>query len=86
MVAQDREPATGSNTVVLGHKLKGVAEGGGDEEEMADVDEEENPAVEARDVMMAETETATRTVTDSEAEIETGALPHNELRDLESLR
>ena len=71
--------ATGSNRVVLGPRPQGVAEGGGDEEEMADVDQEE-AAGEARDVTMAETETetATRTATDTETEIETGALATND--------
>jgi hypothetical protein len=74
-----RDMATGSNRVVLGPRPQGVAEGGGDEEEMADVDEEE-AAGEARDVTMAETETetATRTATDTETEIETGALATND--------
>ena len=53
--------ATGSNRVVLGPRPQGVAEGGGDEEEMADVDEEEEAAGEARDVTLAETETETAT-------------------------
>jgi len=58
--------ATGSKRVVLGPRPQGVAEGGGDEEEMADMDEEE-AAGEARDVTMAktETETVTRTATDT---------------------
>ena len=72
--AQDM--ATGSNSVMLGSRPQGVAEGGGDEEEdMADVDEEEEEAAgEARDITMAETktETATRTATDTETEIGTG--------------
>jgi hypothetical protein len=71
--------ATGSNRAVLGPRPQRVAEGGGDEEEMADVDEEE-AAGEARDVTMAEpeTETATRTATDTETDIETGALATND--------
>jgi hypothetical protein len=71
-----RDMASGSNRVVLGHRPQGVAEVGGDEEEMADVDEEEDDVPEeAREVTMAvtETETATRTVTDTATEIETGA-------------
>jgi hypothetical protein len=36
-----RDMATGSNRVVLGPRTQVVAEGGGDEDEMADVDEEE---------------------------------------------
>jgi hypothetical protein len=67
--------ATGSNRVVLGPRPQGVAEGGGDEEEMADVDEEET-AGEARDITMAETET--ETATDTETVIETGALATND--------
>jgi len=55
-----------------------VAEGGRDEEEMADKDKEEAVG-EVRDVTMAETETetATRTATDTETEIETGSLATN---------
>jgi hypothetical protein len=55
-----------------------VAEGGDDEEEMADVHEEE-AAGEARDIMFAETETesATRITPDTETEIDTGALAIN---------
>jgi len=70
--------ATGSNRVVLGPRPQGVAEGWGDEEELADVDEEE-AAGEATDVTMAETgtETATRTATDTQTEIDTGALATN---------
>jgi hypothetical protein len=73
-----RDMATGSNRVVLGPRHQGVAERGGDEEEMADVNEEE-AAGEARDVTMAETETdtATRTATDTKIEIATGALATN---------
>jgi predicted RNA-binding protein associated with RNAse of E/G family len=71
--------ATRSNRVLLGPRPQGVAEGVGDEEELADVDEEE-AAGEARDVTMAktETETATRTATAVETEIETGALATND--------
>jgi len=63
--AWDRETAPGSNRVVGGPRHKGVAQGGGDEEEAAE---------EASDIMIAETETATRTATDTETETETGAL------------
>jgi len=45
----------GSNRVVLGSRPQAVAEGGGDEDEMADVDEEEEAKGESRDVTMAET-------------------------------
>jgi hypothetical protein len=47
---------------------------------MADVDEEEEAAGEETDVMMAESETepATRSATDTETEIETGALATND--------
>jgi hypothetical protein len=71
--------ATGSNRVVLGPRPQGVADGGGDEEVMGDVDEGE-AAGEARDVTMAETETetATRTATDTETEIGTGVLATND--------
>jgi hypothetical protein len=71
-----RDMATGSNTVVLGPRHLGVAEGREDEEQMADVDEtEEEAAGDSRDVIMAETETetATRTTTNTKTEIETGA-------------
>jgi hypothetical protein len=47
--APDRAMAMGSNRVVLGPRPKGVADRGGDEEEMADVDEEEEAAEVARD-------------------------------------
>ena len=59
---------------------QGVAEGGGegDEEEMADVDEEEEAAGGARDVTIAEIETATRAATDIETETEMGALSIND--------
>jgi len=72
--------ATGSNRVVLGPRPQGVAEGGGDAGEMADVDEDDEAAGEAADVMMAEAEaeTATRTATDTETEIETGSLATND--------
>jgi hypothetical protein len=65
-----RDKATGSHRVVLGIRPLGVATGGGDEKEMADVDEEEEAMWEAKDTPMAEseTETATRTATDTETE------------------
>jgi hypothetical protein len=74
--------ATGSKRVVLAPRPQGVAEGGGDAEEMADVDEEE-AAGEASDITMAETktETTTRTATETQTEIETGALPTNDWSD-----
>jgi len=57
---------------VLGPTPQGVTEGGGDEEEIADVDEEEEAAGVARDGMIAEddTETVTRSATDTETQIE----------------
>jgi len=72
-----RDIATGSNRVVLGPRPQGVVEGGGDEEDRADVDEEEEEAAgEARDVTRADTETETspRTATDTETEIGKRAL------------
>jgi hypothetical protein len=74
--------AMGSNRLVLGPRPEGVAERGGDEEVMADVDEEE-AAAEPRDLTMAgtKTETATRTATDTETEIETAALATNDYSD-----
>jgi len=66
-----RDMATGSNRVVLGPRPQRVVGAGGDEEEMADVDEEEEAAGEARHVMMAEIETGTRTMTDTKTETET---------------
>jgi hypothetical protein len=75
----DQDMATGSNRVVLSPRPQGVAEGGGDEEEMADVDNKE-AAGGTRDVTMAETgtETTTRTAPDTKTEIETTALPTND--------
>ena len=77
--ARDMATATGANSVALGPRPHGVLEGGGDgdEEELADVDEEEKAAGGARDNTMAKIETATRTATDIETEIETGALATN---------
>jgi carbohydrate-binding DOMON domain-containing protein len=65
---------TGSNIVVLGPLPQWVADGGGYQEKMADVDIAEEAAGGARDIMMAKTETATRTATDTETETDTGAL------------
>jgi len=73
-----RDMATGSNRVVLGPTPQGVAKEGGDEVEMADVDEEEEAVGLARDVTMAETETAHRTAIDTEDETEAGALATND--------
>jgi hypothetical protein len=74
--ARDVAMATGPNRVALGSRPHRFAEGGGDgdQEEMADVDEEDEAAGGARDIMMAKIETATRTATDIESETETGAL------------
>jgi hypothetical protein len=71
--------ATGSNPVVLGPRPQGAAEAGGDEEEMADVDEVEM-AGEARYITMAMTdiETASRAETDTKTEIEKGSLATND--------
>jgi hypothetical protein len=76
--AQDRETATGTNRVVLRSRHKGVADGGGDEEAMADMHKEEEAVEEARHMIMAKAETATRTVTDTESETELEALATND--------
>jgi len=70
-----------TNSVVLGHRSRGgaVAQGGSEEEEMADemVDvQEEEAAGEARDVVMTETGTGTTTATETETEV--GALATND--------
>jgi hypothetical protein len=69
--------ATRTNRVVPGCRPRGgaAAEGGREEEEMADVHKEE-AAGEARDIMMTETETATTAAT--ETETEAGALATND--------
>jgi len=69
----------GLNRVVLGPRHQGVAKGGGDEEEMADVDKEKAVG-EASNVTKAETETetATRTATDTATDIKMGALATND--------
>jgi len=65
----------GSNSVVLGTRPHGVADGGGDEPELADVDEDMEAGGEAEDITG---ETATRTATDTHTVIETGALATND--------
>ena len=67
--------ATGTNRVVLGRRPRGgaAAEGGREEEEMADV-QEEVATGEARDIVMMKTETATAAPTETEA----GALTTND--------
>jgi hypothetical protein len=73
--------ATGTNRVVFGRRPRGgaAADGGSEEEEMADVQGEEATG-EARDVLMTETETATSaaTATETETETEAGALATND--------
>jgi len=81
-----RDMATGSNREVLGPTTQGVAGGEGDEGEIADGDEEEEAAGEARDLMMAEIDTATRTVTDTETETELGVLATSDQCDPAQLR
>jgi len=76
--AWDIATAMGSNRVVLGPRPQGVEDGGGDQEEIADVDKDEEAVGEARDDTMAETESAIRTATDTETETEMGALPTND--------
>jgi len=70
--------ATCSNRGVLGPSHKGVAEGGVDKEEMADVDEQDEAAEQATDVMMADTATATTTAIDTKTQNETRALAAND--------
>jgi hypothetical protein len=69
-----REMAKGSNGVVHGPRSQADVDGRGDEEEMADVDEEEEAAKEARDITMDKTETATTTATGTKIETDTGVL------------
>jgi len=79
-----RDKATGSKSMVLGSWPQGVAEGGGVEEDMADVDEEDEEAAGAsRDITIAviETETATRIATDTPTEIEMAALANDDQSD-----
>jgi len=63
--AREMATAMRSNTVVLCPRAQGEAGGVGDEEEIADEEKEEEAAGKARDVTMAETDTPTRTTTDS---------------------
>ena len=74
----DMAMAQGLKRMALGLRPQGVAEAWGDEEELADADEEEEAAEAARHIRMGETETATRTATDSESATETGALATND--------
>ena len=76
----------GSNRVVLGPRAQGVAGGEGDEEEMADVNEEEAAGGDARDVTMAGIETTIKTATDTKIETETGALATNDQSERAQLR
>jgi len=73
----DTDTATGMNRVVLGRRPRqgAAADGGSEEQEMAEVEEEE-AAGEARDVVMTETETVTTAAT--ETETEAGALTTND--------
>jgi len=68
--------APGLNKVVLGLWPKGVAEDGGNKEEMVDVEEED-----ARDVSMVETKTATSTETKTKIETKMGAGATNDWSD-----
>ena len=86
MAARDMATATGSNRVRLRPRPKMIVKGGGDEKEMADVDEEEQAAWEARDITMAKSVAATWTMTDNKTVTETGALPTNDLTDPAQLR
>jgi hypothetical protein len=58
--------ATGTNRVVLGHRLRGAGAADGGREEKTDAEEEEATG-QAREVMMTEAEIATTTVTETEA-------------------
>jgi len=69
-----RGMATSLNRVLLGPRHKGVAERGGANEKMVDVEEEEEATGDASDVTIAETETVPRTATDTNTENETRAL------------
>ena len=60
---RDRVTPSGLNRVPLRSTRQGVAEGFGDEEKVVDVDEDDVVAGGARDITMAESETAIRTVT-----------------------
>jgi len=75
--------AKGSNSLVLGPRPLGVADGWGDEDAMVDVEDEEQEMGEARGVTMSvtETEATTRTATDTEPEIEMRVLATNDYRD-----
>jgi len=68
----------GSNRVEPSACHKGVAEGGVDEEYIADVVEEEEAVEVTRDVTMAETDTAPRIATHSDTANEMGALATND--------
>jgi hypothetical protein len=57
-----------SISVTCGPGPWGVAEGGSDEEEKADVDKEEEAAGEASEVTMVVAPTATKAATDTETE------------------
>jgi hypothetical protein len=79
-VAWDRATVTGSNRVALVPRPQGVVAGREDEdkEEMADMEEEGYAAEEARDIIMAEPETATRAASEIKTQTESGALDTND--------
>jgi len=70
--------ALGTNRVLLGHRPKGAvgADGGSEEEHIADVQEEEAPG-EVRDIMKTKTDIATTTMTVTETETDEGAMAKN---------
>jgi hypothetical protein len=80
--------ATDSNRVILGTWFQPVVAGERDEEGIADVDEEEEAAGEARAVFIAKTqpETTTMSKTDTATEIEMEALDTNDSSDAVHLR
>jgi len=69
--------ATGMNRVVLGPRHKGVTTDGGSKEQMANV-EQEVAMGEARDIRVARTEIAPKTITETETETKMGALATND--------
>jgi len=73
--------STEANNMAPGPMLKGAADHGWDEEEMADVEEEEEAMGEATDVTMAKTKTVTMTPTDTKTVTETRDLATQESSD-----
>jgi len=67
-----------SEIIALGPRPLGVLDRGGDEEEIGDVDNEEEVVGEARDITIADTETATWHATGMETPNELCALAAND--------